>query len=103
MIAVIELKGKQYRVEPEQVIRTLRFDGEAGDKVEGARVLAVIDGDDVKIGQPDVKGAKVEMEIVRQARSPKLHIFTYRARKRTSRRKGYRDNISYLRVKQIKA
>lgn len=103
MIAVIELKGKQYRVEPEQVIRTLRFDGEAGDKVAGARVLAIIDGDDVKIGQPEVKGANVEMEIVRQGRSPKLQIFTYRARKRTSRRKGYRDNISYLRVKQIKA
>lgn len=103
MIAVIELKGKQYRVTPEQVIRTLRFDGEAGDKVEGARVLAVIDGDDIKIGQPELKGAKVEMEIVRQGRSPKLHIFTYRARKRTSRRMGYREDISYLRVKKIKA
>ena len=103
MIAVIELKGKHYRVEPEQVIRTLRLDGAAGDKVEASRVLAVIDGDKVKIGQPALDGAKVEMEIVRQARSPKLRIFTYRARKRTSRRMGYREDISYLRVKKIKA
>lgn len=101
MVVVIELKGKQYRVEPEQVIRSLRVDGEVGDKIEADRVLAAIDGENVKLGTPVVEGAKVTLEIVRQTKSPKLSIFKYQARKRVARRIGYRDNISYLRVKQI--
>lgn len=101
MIAVIELKGKQYRVEPEQIIRTLRIEGEAGDKVEAERVLATIDDANINVGKPVVGGAKVELEIVRQARSPKIKVFTYNPKKRTARKMGYRDDISYLRVKKI--
>ena len=103
MIAVIELKGKQYRVAKDQVIRTLRVEGERGEVIEADRVLAAIDGEKVQIGTPALDKAKVKLEIVRQARSPKLRIFTYRPRKRRSRRMGYREDISYLRVKSIKA
>jgi len=102
MIAVIELKGKQYRVEADQVIRALRVDGEVGGKISADRVLATIDGEQVNIGQPTLDKASVEMEIVRHTRGPKLHIFTYNPKKRTTRRQGYREDISYLRVKQIK-
>lgn len=102
MIAVIELKGKQFRVEPDQVIRTLRIEGGVGDTVAPDRVLATIDGEKVKIGQPDVTKAKVELEIIRQTKSPKLHVWTYKPRKRIARRKGYREEISYLRVNSIK-
>lgn len=102
MIAIIELKGKQYRVEPEHVIRSLRVSGEVGEKLIADRVLALIDGDKVEIGQPALDGAKVELEIIRQAKSPKLRVFTYNPKKRTSRRIGYREEISYLRVKSIK-
>ena len=101
MIAVIELKGKQFRVEPEMVIRTMRVNGEAGDKVEADRVLATIDGAEINVGKPVVEGAKVELEIVRQTRSPKIKVFTYNPKKRTARRIGHRDDISYLRVKKI--
>lgn len=102
MIAVIELKGKQFRVSENQVIRTLRFGGNAGDQVEANQVLALIDGDKIEIGTPVLAGKQVVLEIVRQARSPKIKIFRYRKRTRTTRQAGYRDNISYLRVKQIK-
>jgi len=101
MIAVIELKGKQYRVEPDMVIRSLRVNGEAGDKVEIDRVLATIDGEDINVGKPVVDGAKVELEIVRQAKSPKLKVFTYSPKKRTARKMGYREEISYLRVNKV--
>jgi large subunit ribosomal protein L21 len=102
MIAIIELKGKQYRVEPDQVIRSLRVSGDVGAKVQADRVLATIDGDKVDIGRPALESAEVELEIVRQTKSPKLHVFTYNPRKRTSRRIGYREDISYLRVKSVK-
>lgn len=102
MIAVIEFKGKQYRVEPQQVIRALRVEGEKGDTVQVQRVLATIDGSKVAIGQPVLEGASVSLEILRQAKSPKIHVFTYQPKKRVSRRKGYREKITYLRVAEIK-
>jgi large subunit ribosomal protein L21 len=102
MIAIIELKGKQYRVEPDQVIRSLRVTGGVGARFNADRVLATIDGDRVEIGKPTLDSALVELEIVRQAKSPKLQVFTYSPKKRTSRRIGYREEISYLRVKSIK-
>ena len=101
MIAIIELKGKQYRVEPNHVIRSLRVSGEVGATVKADRVLAMIDGGKVDIGQPALDSAKVELKIVRQTKSPKLHVFTYSPKKRTSRRIGYREEISYLRVTSI--
>ena len=102
MIAVIEFKGKQYRVEPQQVIRALRVEGEKGDTVEVQRVLATIDGDAVQLGQPLVDGAAVSLTILRQAKSPKIDIGTYQPKKRVSRRKGYREKITYLRVMEVK-
>ena len=102
MIAVIEFKGKQYRVEPQMVIRALRVEGEKGDTLEVQRVLAMIDGESIKLGQPVIDGAAVSLEIVRQAKSPKINIFTYQPKKRVSRRKGYREKITYLRVMDIK-
>jgi large subunit ribosomal protein L21 len=101
MIAVIELKGKQYRVASGMVIRSLQVEGEPGSTLDGGRVLATIDGDSVKIGQPVVSGAKVTLEIVRHAKSPKITVYRYNRQKRTTRKLGYRDRISYLRVKNI--
>ena len=101
MIAVIELKGKQFRVAEDMVIRTLRVEGEPGDKLNAGRVLATIDGENVEVGVPVVEGTSVELEIVRHAKSPKIKIHNYRKRTRTNRRVGYREKISYLRVKSI--
>lgn len=103
MIAIIELKGKQYRVEPGMVIRTMRVEGEAGAKISADRVLAAYDGGNVKIGKPAVDGAVVELEVVRQTKSPKIHVFKYHSKKGYARRYGQRDEITYLRVKDIKA
>ena len=101
MIAVIELQGKQFRVKEEMVIRTLRVEGDPGSKLSAKRVLAMIDGEQVSVGTPVVEGASVELEVVRHAKSPKIKIHNYRKRTRTNRRVGYREKISYLRVKSI--
>jgi large subunit ribosomal protein L21 len=99
--AVIELKGKQHLVEEGMVIRTLRIEGEVGSEVKVERVLAVIDGEKIEVGHPVLENRKVNLSIVRHAKSPKIHILTYQPKKRTVRRSGYRDKITYLRVQEI--
>jgi large subunit ribosomal protein L21 len=101
MIAIIELKGKQFRVEEQNVIRTLRIDGDPGAKVSPTRVLATIDGESVSIGTPVVSGASVELTILRQTRSPKIKVMRYQSKKRVYRTMGYRDDITYLRVTKV--
>jgi large subunit ribosomal protein L21 len=64
-------------------------------------VLATIDGDNVSIGTPVVSGASVELTILRQARSPKITVMRYQSKKRVYRKKGHRDNITYLRVTKV--
>jgi large subunit ribosomal protein L21 len=101
MKAVVEIKGKQFRVSAGQIIRTLRVEGEPGDTIPGLRVLATFDGDTVVIGKPAIDGVAVTFEIVRHAKAPKIKIFKYKPKGHYARRAGYRDKISYLRVKEI--
>lgn len=101
MIAIIELNGKQYRVGPEQVFRTLQVAGEPGDTLSAGRVLATIDGDKINVGKPALDGANVTLEIVRHAKAPKILVFRFQSKKNVKRTKGYREKISYLRVKSI--
>jgi large subunit ribosomal protein L21 len=101
MIAIIEFKGKQFKVEPNNIIRTLQIEGEPGSSVVADRVLATIDGDTLNIGKPTLAGATVSLEILRHAKAPKIRIFKYKSKNKWSRRMGYREKISYLRVTSI--
>ena len=101
MNAVVEIKGKQFRVGEGQIIRTLRVEGEPGDTIPAVRVLATFDGDTVNIGTPIVDGIGRTFVILRHAKAPKIKIFKYKAKGHQSKRMGYRDKISYLRVKSI--
>src|SRR5689334_4492662 len=101
MIAIVEIQGKQFKVEPNNVIRTLHVDGEPGGTISSDRVLATIDGDNLNLGKPVLAGAKVNFEILRHAKAPKIRIFKYKSKNKWSRRLGYREKISYLRVTNI--
>ena len=101
MIAIIEIKGKQYRLSENQVFRTLRVLGEPGEMIDADRVLATIDGETLNLGKPALEGAKVTLEIVRHELAPKIIVFRFQSKKNVKRTKGYRDKISYLRVKSI--
>jgi len=102
MDAVVEIKGKQFRVGEGQIIRTLRVEGEPGDSISAGRVLATFDDGNVNVGKPAVDGAAVTLEIVRHAKAPKIKIYKYRPKTHWAKRAGYRDKISYLRVKEIR-
>jgi large subunit ribosomal protein L21 len=95
--AIIEDGGKQYKVQPGDVLDVeLRAVPEGQNQIEFDRVLLFRDGDTTLIGQPLVKGAKVIGKVNGQATGPKVHPMQFRRRKDSQRRVGHRQ--PYLEV-----
>jgi len=101
MYAVIKTGGKQYRVAADDVLKIEKLEGDSGATVEFTEVLMVGNGADVKIGTPTVAGAKVTAELVEQTRGPKLIVFKKRRRKNSRRKKGHRQDLTMVRIKDI--
>ena len=104
MYAVIETGGKQYRVQPGDVIEVERLaeaDAAAEAKIEFDRVLMVRDDEEVKIGNPVVAGAKVTAVSVGEVRAPKITVFKMKRRKGYRRRRGHRQDLLQVRIEEI--
>ena len=103
MYAVIKSGGKQYRVEEGDTIRVEKIDGKAGKKVTFSNVL-MIKGDkkNPKVGNPLVKGAAVEAEILRHGRGRKIRVYTYKRRKGYEKARGHRQDFTEVRIGKIK-
>jgi len=103
MYAVVKTGGKQYRVEQGQTIRVERLDGDVGSSVEIPDVLLLADGDNVTIGRPLVKGARVSAQITQQAKHRKVLIYKYKRRKGYRRKQGHRQPYTALKITAIEA
>jgi large subunit ribosomal protein L21 len=103
MYAVVETGGKQYRVAPGGLVDVEKLAVDVGDPVTLDRVLMVVDGANVQLGQPVVAGVTVSATVVAQRRHRKVVIFHYRAKKRERTKRGHRQPYSRLRIEQIQA
>jgi large subunit ribosomal protein L21 len=101
MYAVIKTGGKQYRVTADDVLTIERISGDAGENVEFTEVLMLAGAGEPQIGQPLLCGAKVIAEVVKQGRGPKLIAFKKRRRKNSRRKRGHRQELTTVRIKQI--
>ena len=99
--AIIRTGGKQYRVEPGDVIRVETLPGEVGAGVEFSEVLLCETEAGLSVGQPLVSEARVSGVIVGQEREPKILIFKKRRRKNYRRRQGHRQNVTAVRVVSV--
>jgi large subunit ribosomal protein L21 len=102
MYAVIRTGGKQYRVAKNDVIEVEKLDVEAGGTIELGEVLAVGEGESAQVGTPLVAGVSVTATVLEQAKGPKIIIFKKRRRKNYRRRTGHRQQLTVLRVTDIK-
>ena len=99
--AVVRTGGKQYKVEPNQLLDVERLPAEVGAVVELSDVLLVADGNDVTVGQPQVAGARVVAEVMEHGRGPKLIVFKYKNKTRYRRKTGHRQAYTRLAIRQI--
>lgn len=102
MYAIIKTGGKQYVVEEGKVISIEKLDVEEGAEVTFDEVL-LVSGDDVKIGQPNVAGAKVTGKVLEQGKEPKIRIFKYKAKSNYRRRQGHRQPFTKVKIEKIEA
>ena len=101
--AVVETGGKQYRVTQGITLDVERLAGDAGAKVTLAKVLAVSDGQSLTVGTPEVAGAAVTAEIVKQLRGEKVTAFRKKKRKGYHKKHGHRQELTQLKIESIKA
>jgi len=99
--AVVKFNNAQYKVSEGSIIEVNRIKGEPGDKLEMKDVLLTADGESVKVGTPTVDKAKVSAEIVEHKRGEKLSMMTYKAKARTRRRTGHRQELTALKITKI--
>jgi large subunit ribosomal protein L21 len=99
--AIIRTGGKQYQVSAGSLVRVEKISGNVGDTVELKDVLAVIDGDDAKIGQPIVEGAVVTATIVEQDKAKKVLVFKKKRRKGYRVKTGHRQMFTALKISDI--
>jgi large subunit ribosomal protein L21 len=102
MFAVIKTGGRQYRVVPDDVLEIGKIAGDVGTIVQLGEVL-VLGGDTPVLGAPTVAGASVAAEVLQHKRGPKVISFKKRRRKNSKRKRGYRDEITVLRITEILA
>lgn len=104
MYAVIQTGGKQYKVTKGDTIIVERLTiPEKEKEVTIKEVLLISDGKEVKVGKPLIKDAKVVCEVIGDFKDKKVISFKYRRRKDSRWKKGHRQVLTKLKVKEIKA
>jgi large subunit ribosomal protein L21 len=101
MYAVVRTGGKQYRVSAGEKLRIEKLAAEVGTEIVLDQVLAVGEGESLKIGTPVVPGAKVKAKIVSHVLGDKLKIFKMRRRKNSKRTQGHRQRYTEIEITGI--
>ena len=102
MYAVIEACGKQYKVTKGDVVFFEKLEAEEGKKVTFDKVVLLSDDGKVEIGDPYVKGIKVEGKVVAHGKGKKIVVFKYKAKKNYKRKQGHRQPYTKVEITAIK-
>ena len=102
MYAIIEACGKQYKVVEGDVVFFEKLDTEAGKKVTFDKVILVSDDKNVQVGNPYVKGVKVEGKVVSHGKAKKIVVFKMKAKKNERTKQGHRQPYTKVEITAIK-
>jgi len=100
--AIIRTGGKQYRVNPGDVVRVERLEGEVGSTVTLEDVLLVAGDGEARVGSPRLDGVSVVGTVVGQDRDAKVRVFKYKKRKHFRRTRGHRQSFTAVRIDAVR-
>ena len=101
MKAIIVTGGKQYTVSEGDVLYIEKLNAEEEAVVKFDEVLAVLDGENSKIGAPVVEGAVVEAKVVKNGKGKKIHVIKYKAKKGEKKHIGHRQPYTKVEITKI--
>ena len=101
MKAVIVTGGKQYTVAEGDVLYIEKLNAEAEATIKFDTVLAVLDGENTKIGAPVVEGAAVEAKVVKNGKGKKIDVIRYKAKKNEKKKMGHRQPYTKVEITKI--
>ena len=103
MYAIIDIGGKQYKVEEGKYLEIDLTGQTAGSKLSFDRVLMVSDGKSVNIGKPTIEGATVSGKVMSDIKDKKIIVYKMRPKKGYRRKQGHRQNFSRVMIEKIDA
>lgn len=103
MYAIVEIAGRQYRVEENKYLIVNRLGAAEGDSLTFDKVLLVGGKGETKVGTPTVAGASVSAKVERHGRGEKVVVFKKKRRKGYAKRNGHRQDLTRLKIESIKA
>jgi large subunit ribosomal protein L21 len=101
MFAIVEIKGKQYKIQEGEEIEVDRLQASPGEEYTVDKVILIGDGQESKIGFPYLEKAKVITEILTHLRGQKITTIKYKRRKNYRRKLGHRQELTRLRIREI--
>jgi len=101
MYAIVEIAGQQFKVEKDQQIFVHRLDSKEGAKVIFENVLLIEAGGKVKVGSPNVSGAKVTAKVLEHLKGDKVVVFKKKKRKGYRVKNGHRQYLSKIEIQKI--
>ena len=102
MYAIIESCGKQYKVAEGDVVFFEKLDAEEGKKVTFDKVMLVSEDGKIQVGNPYVKGVKVEGKVVSHGKAKKIIVFKMKAKANYRRKYGHRQPYTKVEITSIK-
>jgi len=103
MYAVVETGGKQYKVQPGDVIFVEKINAGEGETVKLDRVLMVSKDDGIVTGNPVIEGASVTAKVIKNGKGPKIMVFKFKPKKNYRRRQGHRQPYTKLQIEAVEA
>lgn len=101
MYAIVELAGKQYKVEKDKTVNVNKLDSKDGDSIVIDRVLMFVDGERVLVGEPYLGNVKISAKVLGLFRGEKVRGIKFKRRKNYTRTMGHRTEYSKLLISDL--
>jgi len=101
MYAIVEIGGKQIKVEKDQKVYVNRLEGKEGSKITLDNILMLDNAGKILLGNPSIKGAAVEAKILKHLKDDKVIVFKKKRRKGYKVKNGHRQSLTQIMVEKI--
>ena len=103
MYAIVEIGGQQFKVQKDQKLFVNLMEEAEGSDFDIERVLLLADGENIRVEQPLVEGAKVKAEVLANVKADKVLVFKKKRRKGYQKLNGHRQPLTQIQIEEITA